>query len=134
MDKEQKATRDFKLAFDQTVNYAPTIPSEKDRKLCFRLIQDELEEFREASGINEAVELKPDIVLVADALADLVYVVKGAAVTWGIDLEPIFNEVHRSNMTKIGGHKDELGKWVKPESYSKAELEPIIQKQMKERA
>jgi predicted HAD superfamily Cof-like phosphohydrolase len=55
--------------------------------------------------------------------------VYGAAVSYGIDMEPVFNEVHRSNMSKVGGHKREDGKWVKPATYSKACLEPIIQLQ-----
>ena len=46
------------------------------------------------------------------------------------DIEPVFNEVHRSNMTKKGGYKNDYGKWIKPKSYSHAEIEPIIKKQI----
>jgi predicted HAD superfamily Cof-like phosphohydrolase len=56
-------------------------------------IEEELEELREAQGYA-------DIVKVADALADLIYVILGTAIVYGIDLQPIFDEVHRSNMTK----------------------------------
>jgi len=67
-----------------------------------------------------------DTVAVAKELADLLYVVYGTAVSCGIDMEPVFREVHRSNMSKVGGHKREDGKWVKPSTYSPARLELIL--------
>ena len=67
-----------------------------------------------------------DVAAVAKELADLLYVVYGTAVSCGIDLEPVFREVHRSNMTKVGGHKRADGKWVKPPGYSPARIEPIL--------
>jgi len=63
---------------------------------------------------------------VAKELADLLYVVYGTAVSCGIDMEPVFREVHRSNMSKVGGHKRADGKWVRPATYSPARLEPIL--------
>ncbi len=72
-----------------------------------------------------------DIVAVADGAADLKYAVNYAANCFGIDLEPIETEVQRSNMSKKGGYKREDGKWIKPDTYSPADLEPIIAKQMK---
>lgn len=73
-----------------------------------------------------------NLIGVADGLADLIYVVLGTAVEYGIDLEPIFNEVHRSNMTKVDGHLNEFGKWIKPDNYSPANLEPILIAQRKQ--
>ena len=55
----------------------------------------------EVGELHEAVDAG-DIVKVADALADIVYVVYGAADTWGIPLDAVVAEVHRSNMTKLG--------------------------------
>ncbi|MEC4688424.1 MAG: hypothetical protein VST64_08985, partial [Nitrospirota bacterium] len=66
---------------------------------------------------------------VAKELADLLYVVYGAAVSCGIDMEPVFQEVHRSNMSKLGGYKRADGKWVKPPTYSPASIQPILQAQ-----
>lgn len=60
----------------------------------------------------------------------MLYVVYGAAVTYGIDLEPIFDEIHRSNMSKLWPdgtvQKREDGKVLKPPTYSPADLEPIL--------
>jgi predicted HAD superfamily Cof-like phosphohydrolase len=59
-------------------------------------------------------------------LGDLLYVVYGAGVTCGIDLEQVFEEIHRSNMSKVGGYKNAIGKFVKPSTYSPADLRPIL--------
>ena len=67
-----------------------------------------------------------DVEAVAKELADLLYVVYGTAVSCGLDMAPVFREVHRSNMSKVGGHKRADGKWVKPPSYSPAHLRPIL--------
>lgn len=69
---------------------------------------------------------------IAKELADLLYVVYGTAVSCGIDLEPIFREVHRSNMSKVGGHRRADGKWVKPLTYSPAVIEPLLAAQQRE--
>lgn len=119
MEHMQRMVRDFHETFSHTINERPSVPTYEDRKLRARLIAEEFLEYIEASN-------KQSIVGVADALADLLYVIMGAALTWGIDMEPIFDEVHRSNMTKVGGHKDEHGKWIKPESYSPADLVELI--------
>lgn len=70
-----------------------------------------------------------DIVELADALADLDYVVEGTRIAFGVDGKPIADEVHRSNLTKIGGTRREDGKWVKPDSYSPADVRGELEKQ-----
>ena len=70
-----------------------------------------------------------NLALVAKELADLLYVVYGTAVSYGIDMEPVFREVHRSNLSKVGGYKRDDGKWVKPATYSPACLESILDAQ-----
>jgi len=62
-------------------------------------------------------------------MADLLYVIYGTAVSYGIDMDPVFREVHRSNMSKVGGYKREDGKWVKPATYSPARIELILAEQ-----
>jgi predicted HAD superfamily Cof-like phosphohydrolase len=62
--------------------------------LRVKLLQEEVDEFSEASK-------KRDIVEIADALADIVYVAYGAAINYGIDLDAVIEEVHNSNMTKL---------------------------------
>jgi predicted HAD superfamily Cof-like phosphohydrolase len=94
-------------------------PATSVRELRKRLILEEAEEFWEASDNR-------DVVMVADALADLLYVVYGAAEAWGLDMEPIFAEVHRSNMTKAGGPMREDGKMEKGPNWSPPNIEVIV--------
>ncbi len=70
-----------------------------------------------------------DIVKLSDALADLDYVVEGTRIAFGVDGRPIADEVHRSNMSKVGGHRREDGKWIKPKSYSQADIAGELKKQ-----
>jgi predicted HAD superfamily Cof-like phosphohydrolase len=66
-------------------------------QLRVALLEEEVDEFRQATG-------QCDLVGVADALADIVYVAYGAAVTFGIDLDAVIAEVHRANMSKLDEH------------------------------
>jgi predicted HAD superfamily Cof-like phosphohydrolase len=119
MSDEQQMVAEFHRTFDIARASVPTIPDETTRLLRVRLIQEEFDELKDALSQRDAVA-------VAKELADLLYVVYGTAVSCGIDMEPVFREVHRSNMSKVGGHKRADGKWVKPASYSPARLEPIL--------
>ena len=112
----------FHRLFDILVQRTPSQVDERTRLLRERLIHEEFEELKEAMG-------KHNLAAIAKELADLLYVVYGTAVSYGIDMDPVFREVHRSNMSKIGGYKREDGKWVKPPSYSPAVIEPILAEQ-----
>jgi predicted HAD superfamily Cof-like phosphohydrolase len=109
----------FHRLFDILVQQTPGQVDDRTRVLRERLIQEEFEELKEAMG-------KRDLAAIAKELADLLYVVYGTAVSYGIDMGPVFREVHRSNMSKVGGYKREDGKWVKPPTYSPAAIEPIL--------
>jgi predicted HAD superfamily Cof-like phosphohydrolase len=122
MNEFQRMVEEFHRQFEILVNRTPTIPDEATHRLRVRLIEEEFSELKEALG-------KQELVGIAKELADLLYVVYGTAVSYGIDMAPVFCEVHRSNMSKIGGYKREDGKWVKPATYSPAALSPILQTQ-----
>lgn len=123
MLKVQKQVEEFHRKFELTINKTPTLPHVEDRRLRFRLINEELQELRRARTLVD----------VADALGDLLYVVLGAAVTYGMDLQTVFEEIHRSNMSKLweGGKvvKDAHGKVMKPLTYSPADLLTVLRKQ-----
>ena len=121
MTPEQAMVQQFHEAFDILRQPTPKVPDRATCRLRVRLIREEAKELKEAFKDKDIVE-------VADALGDLLYVVYGAAVSCGLDMEPIFQEIHRSNMTKVGGHKRADGKWVKPATYSRPDLKPIIKK------
>ena len=109
---------DFMRSGEQPVNETPVWPDQDTRLLRFKLIDEELGELAEAMT-NE------DIVEVADALTDLLYVIYGAGHAYGIDLDRCFAEVHRSNMSKfVDGKfiKDANGKVLKPKTYSPPDL------------
>lgn len=107
--------RDFHKKFNRVYNELPTIPDDDYLKLRVDLIQEEADEFQEAASVK-------DMVGMADALADLLYVTFGAAGALGIPIEKIFNEVHRSNMTKLfpdgTAHYYPSGKVMKPDTFS----------------
>lgn len=84
---------EFMTAFGQTVETEPTWTSVSE--LRYDLIDEELKELRQAIDERNIVE-------VADALTDLLYVVYGAGHSFGLDLDKCFEEVHSSNMTKLG--------------------------------
>ncbi|HKY72374.1 MAG TPA: MazG nucleotide pyrophosphohydrolase domain-containing protein [Nitrospira sp.] len=109
----------FHRLFDIVVQHRPGLVDHQTRVLRERLIHEEFEELKEAMG-------KEELPAIAKELADLLYVVYGTAVSYGIDMGPVFREVHRSNMSKIGGYKRDDGKWMKPPSYSPAAIEPIL--------
>ena len=113
---------EFHRKFDIAVQTHPGDITEETKRLRTRLIQEEFDELKESMASG-------NLALVAKELADLLYVVYGTAVSYGIDMEPVFREVHRSNLSKVGGYKRDDGKWVKPATYSPACLEPILDAQ-----
>lgn len=138
MTKEQSEVREFMVKAGQDTPDKPTMPSLEVRALRIRLIAEELAELAEAFGIvfNYAISKdvfgSKDLISAADATADLRVVVIGTDVAMGIDGGPVWDEVHRSNMSKfIDGHRREDGKWVKGPSHSPANLAPIIEAQSK---
>ncbi|NKB81597.1 MAG: hypothetical protein GKS05_06880 [Nitrospirales bacterium] len=123
MYEAQQMVLKFHQQFDIHVASTPTLPDEQTERLRVRLIQEEFDELKEAFQAH-------DVSNIAKELADLLYVVYGTAVSCGIDMEPVFQEVQRSNMSKVGGYKREDGKWVKPSTYSPADIGPILDSQV----
>ena len=114
---------DFMEAFGQEVQFEPTWPDFNTRELRLELIQEELDELSDAIADR-------DMIQIADALTDLLYVVYGAGHTFGLDLDECFQEVHRSNMSKLGEngrpiHRED-GKVMKGPGYFEPDLEGIL--------
>jgi len=119
MTDAQLMVEAFHRLFDIVAHSSPTSVDSSTRALRIRLIQEEFEELKEAMT-------KEHLPSVAKEMADLLYVVYGTAVSYGTDMAPVFREVHRSNMSKVGGYKREDGKWIKPPTYSPAQIAPIL--------
>jgi len=109
----------FMKTFGQEVKTKPSFSSDKINKLRIDLIKEELDELQEAMKNNDLLE-------VADALTDILYVTYGAGHAFGIDLDKCFDEVQNSNMSKIGEKGEpiynESGKIMKGPNYFKPDL------------
>ena len=114
---------DFMEAFGQLVEPEHIIPDDTIVDLRVDLIAEEFLELREAI-VNE------DIVEIADALTDLLYVVYGAGHAFGIDLDECFLEVHASNMQKLDDEGQPIyredGKVLKSDNYFKPNLASVL--------
>jgi predicted HAD superfamily Cof-like phosphohydrolase len=111
--------RSFMLKFGQHIGDKPGFPDEKIVALRCNLIIEEYRELFDAA-------LKRDLVETADAIADLIYVLIGTALAFGIDLRPVWEEVHLSNMSKSIDLKRNDGKIMKPEGWVKPDIQAAI--------
>lgn len=118
MNREQAMVREFHRRFGLPAPDRVTL-DQFPGPLRVRLIQEEAEEFAAAV---EAGDL-PGMV---DALCDLLYVTYGAAVAMGVDLEPFFEEVHRTNMAKEGGPRRADGKQLKPPGWEPPRIAAML--------
>ena len=113
----------FMETFGQEVKIKPSFSSDKINTLRYNLIKEELEE------LKIAMENK-DLLEVADALTDILYVTYGAGHAFGIDLDKCFEEVQNSNMSKLGEDGkpiyNESGKVMKGPKYFKPDLSKFI--------
>ena len=113
----------FMETFGQEVKTKPSFSNDKINILRYDLIKEELEELKEAMQNKDLLE-------VADALTDILYVTYGAGHAFGIDLDRCFQEVQSSNMSKLGEDGkpiyNESGKVMKGPKYFKPDLNKFI--------
>ena len=113
----------FMKTFGQEVKTKSGLSTEKINKLRVSLINEELEEFKEAIKNNDLKEA-------ADALTDILYVTYGAGHAFGINLDKCFDEVQKSNMSKLGNDGkpiyNEQGKVLKGPKYFKPDLSKFL--------
>ena len=113
----------FMKTYNQDVKVSSSLSTEKINSLRISLISEELEELKQAISEKNLIE-------VADALTDILYVTYGAGHAFGINLDKCFDEVQNSNMSKLG--KDgkpifnEFGKVMKGPNYFKPDLAKFI--------
>ena len=126
----QADVEEFMEAMGQTVREFPSIPTPEELDLRITLITEEFDETIDAllqCRMNGGPATQR-IAEVADGIADSIYVLLGAAASFGIDMEPIWEEVQRSNMAKTDGHVRPDGKRMKPEGWEPPRIaEAIIQ-------
>ena len=126
--REQQLVREFHEAIGHPVALEPTLVDEKVYKLRHKLIAEELKEYLDACKAGDIVEI-------ADAIGDLLYVVYGTAVAHGVNAGPVFEEIHRSNWSKLDAdgkavpHPTIPGKAGKSALYTPPALAPILEAQ-----
>ncbi len=133
----QAQVREFHEAFGQPVLHEPLIPPSNRIALRHRLMTEELREWVDAvnsgQGIANTLSQDVNMVEVADALGDLLYVVMGTALEFGLNMGPILAEIHRSNMAKLGPDGkpvyDEHGKVTKPPGWTPPDIEGVLRRQ-----
>jgi len=114
----------FMEKFGQVVRTKPQFPDNQTMQLRFDLIQEELDELKEAMETKNLKEI-------ADALTDILYVTYGAGYAYGIDLDKCFKEVQRANMSKLGSDGNpiyhENGKVKKGPNYKEPNLKQFVE-------
>jgi len=126
IQKELQAVKDFHDAFGLDVASSPTVKlQDRIKELRFRLMEEENIEYLEAAKNNDLVE-------VADALGDMLYILCGTILSHGMQyiIEDVFDEIQRSNMSKLGEDGQPIyredGKVMKGPNYFKPDLKKII--------
>lgn len=128
MQNKIKAVKEFHKAFGLGIKESPIAKlSEQKLQLRFDLMQEENEEYLEAAKANDLVE-------VADALGDMLYILCGTIIEHGMQhkIEEVFNEIQRSNMSKLGADGKPIyredGKVMKGPNYFKPNIAEILDK------
>jgi predicted HAD superfamily Cof-like phosphohydrolase len=125
MKKQLQQLWQFQRAYNSTHNTKPTLLTQDESELRYRLGKEELDEYLDACTNNDLIE-------VADALADQLYILLGTMVAHGmVDvIEDIFDEVHRSNMSKLGEDGTPIyredGKILKGPNFSKPNISKYL--------
>ena len=128
MKNKIAAVHQFHTAFNLNIKDTPTVAISEDRKkLRFELMKEENEEYLEAAENNDLVE-------VADALGDMLYILCGTIIEHGMQdkIEEVFNEIQRCNMSKLGEDGSPIyredGKVLKGPNYFKPNIGAILEK------
>lgn len=120
MKEAQAQVKEFMLKAEQDCPTKPGLPNWHARHLRLKLIREELWEL-------ECALFNDDLTETYDAILDLLVVTIGTAIACGLEIEPGWQEVHRSNMSKfIDGHKRDDGKWIKGPSFVPPKLAELI--------
>ena len=123
MQNELNKVKEFMTACGQEVNVVPTIPDVKTRIMRYDILKEEADELKHATTLVDAL----------DAITDILYVLLGTAHAYGLadKVEAAFNEVHRSNMTKVMPDGKVLrrddGKIIKPDTYEPPNLQKVLE-------
>lgn len=122
MFSAQNKVHRFHTVMNAYTQNSPALPPLDIRDLRLNLIEEEFIELEDAFHTSNLPN-------VADAIGDLLYVVLGTAVACGINIDPIFEAIHISNMAKVGGKVREDGKILKPEGWQPPDIMSLLKQQ-----
>lgn len=133
----QEDVKDFHEKCGQEVNTKPSLLSEDTISLRYSLIDEEvnkellpiLKKLQE-KGTWDSGEFIEDLAAIADGIVDAIYVLLGAAVSFGINLQPIWEATQKANMQKFGGPVRGDGKILKPEGWKHPDVQALIEHQL----
>ena len=135
----QDAVREFHVTMGQPAPNKFTMLNRDRSWLRLNLVREEYRELLSALGFFEdehgdirEMDVDSDVCATVDAICDLLYVTIGTAVEMGVPLGRFFHEVHRSNMTKVGGEMRADGKILKPDTYKPPRISYLLER-LKER-
>lgn len=115
--------KEFHTIYQQPIAKKAELPNDDERDLRISLLAEEFAEYMEA-------ELNHDFVEIADALGDMLYIIYGTCVSYGIPINEIFDEIHRSNLSKLGEDGSPIfredGKVLKGPYYFKPDIKGIL--------
>lgn len=114
--------KEFHLAADAPVREKPHLPSKEERDLRIALLKEEFNEYLSAESDDDLIE-------VADALGDMIVIICGTAHSYGIPLDRVLEEIHRSNMSKVVNGKvlrRPDGKILKGDNYFPPNIEKVL--------
>lgn len=121
--KAREQVKEFHTITGLPVRDIPTLGTGEDRRLRKSLLFEEVEEL-------ELALAERNLEKVADALGDILYVTYGAALTFGLDLDGIVDEIHESNLTKFGPsgevYRNKIGKIMKGPKYRPPDLKKFV--------
>ena len=115
---------DFHEEFEHHIEPHPAIAPQEVRSLRSKLIREEVNELLD--GLDDC-----NLEKTADGAADSIVVILGTCISYGIDLRPIWDEVHATNMAKKGGGKRPDGKTQKPEGWQPPRIKELLQEQIR---
>ena len=122
MSNMYQDVKDFQIAVGQNVGETPAFPNGPERALRMRLLEEEFNEYQQGEYNN-------DLENIAKELADIIYIVCGTAVSYGIPLDKVFYAVHASNMAKLVDGKPirrDDGKILKPEGWTPPDIKKVL--------
>ena len=122
MNNWQQDVEDFHKKFEQKIGDNPGFSDEDTMKLRIALVEEEILELKDACKDNDF----PSFV---DAITDSIYVLLGTAIATGVDIEPIWTEVQKTNMAKAVGNKRDDGKLLKPEGWKTPDIKALLKEQ-----